>query len=196
MEYPNNSLRNKTEQNLPTEEKKKIEKVVSGPVKVKKKSGFRTFLGNIFNDDTDSMKSYIVNDVIIPAIKKGISETVNIILGGVPGQGSRSTAQKVSYRRYYDEPSYSTREPAQTKYDYDEIAFASRGDAEGVLTQMCDLIETYGQCSLADMYEAAGMSCDYTYNNYGWTNLSSSSTRRTRNGEYVLDLPKPRPLKR
>lgn len=199
MEYANNSNKFKEEQRNASvaDEKRKVEKVVTGPVKVKKKTGLQTFFGSIFNDDTTSIKSFIVNDVVIPSIKKGISEILNICLWGTPSQNSRSSSQKVSYRRYYDEPSY--RDPAPTvsnKCDYDEIAFQTRGDAEGVLTQMCDLIDAYGTCSLADMYEAAGMSCDYTYNNYGWTNLASASTRRTRHGDYVLDLPKPRPLKR
>ena len=53
------------------------------------------------------MKSYIVMDVLVPAIKKAISDIVtngiDMILYGEAGKSKKnSTASKVSYQKFYD----------------------------------------------------------------------------------------------
>ena len=59
---------------------------------------------------------------------------------------------------------------------------------------MGDLIETYGMASVADMYDLVGISCDYTANKYGWTNIRNAEVVRTRDG-YMLKMPKALPIK-
>ena len=76
--YENNSHRFREEQAV--EEKKKVEKVVQGTVRTKKKNGFQKFAGFLVSDDVSNIKSYVVKDVVIPSVKKAISETIDMIL--------------------------------------------------------------------------------------------------------------------
>ena len=62
-EYKSNSNRSKEQSS-----DKKVEKVISGNAKVKKRSAL--------SDDIQNIKSYVVMDVLIPAAKKAISDIV------------------------------------------------------------------------------------------------------------------------
>ena len=200
-EYKPNSHKYKEDQKRSILEKKKVEKVIAGTVKSKKKSEIRKFTDVFISEDIDNVKSYILLDVLIPAIKKAISDIVtngiDMILYGETGKTkSYSTASKVSYRSYYDGRNgridYSS---IRTKigYNYDDIIFDNRGEAEDVLSRMDELISTYGLVSVADLYDLVGITGNYTDNKYGWTNIRSASVIRVRDG-YMLKLPKALPL--
>lgn len=196
-EYKSNSHKSK-EQNTSVVEREKVEKVISGTVKTKKKSGFRKFFGNFVAEEGADLKSYIVKEVVIPSVKKAISDTIDMMLYGDSRRGSRTNASKISYRSYYDRP-YDDPRPrtdslARSGYSFDDIILESRGDAEQVISQMEDLIETYGMVSVADLYDLVGISCDYTGNKYGWTNIRNAEVVRTRDG-YMLKMPKALPIK-
>lgn len=199
-EYKPNSHKYKEDQNRSAPEKK-VEKVIAGTVKSKKKSEIRKFTDVFISEDINNVKSYILLDVLIPAIKKAISDIVtngiDMILYGETGKTkSNSIASKVSYRSYYDgrngRRDYSA---IRTKisYNYDDIIFDNRGEAEDVLSRMDELISTYGLVSVADLYDLVGVTGNYTDNKYGWTNIRSASVIRVRDG-YMLKLPKALPL--
>lgn len=199
--YAPNSKKFKEEQKAELEEKKKIDKVVNGPVKIKKKNEISKFKEVFISEDIANVKSYVVMDVLIPAVKKAISDIItngiDMILYGDSGRNRRSSgASKVSYRDYYDRGRDRRDEPtrSRTGYSYDEIIIDSRGEAEEVLNRMDELIETYGIVSVADLYDLVGETCDYTANKYGWTNIRNSEPVRVRDG-YILKLPKPLPIK-
>jgi len=200
-DYKPNSHKYKEEQKrVAVPEEKKVEKVITGTAKSKKKSEFQKFM-DIFIEDIDNVKSYILLDVLIPAIKKAISDIVTngidmLLYGGTGRTKSNSPASKVSYRSYYDggnvRRDYST---VRTKigYSYDDIILDSRGEAEEVLSKMDELISTYGVVSVADLYDLVGITGNYTDNKYGWTDIRSASVIRVRDG-YMLKLPKALPL--
>ena len=199
-EYKPNSHKSKEDQKGSIPEKK-VEKVIAGTVKSKKKSEIQKFTDVFISEDINNVKSYILLDVLIPAIKKAISDIVtngiDMILYGETGKTkSNSTASKVSYRSYYDgrngRRDYSA---VRTKisYNYDDIIFDNRGEAEDVLSRMDELISTYGLVSVADLYDLVGVTGNYTDNKYGWTNIRSASVIRVRDG-YMLKLPKALPL--
>jgi len=199
-EYKPNSHKSKEDQKGSIPEKK-VEKVIAGTVKSKKKSEIQKFTDVFISEDINNVKSYILLDVLIPAIKKAISDIVtngiDMILYGETGKTkSNSTASKVSYRSYYDgrngRRDYSA---VRTKisYNYDDIILDNRGEAEDVLSRMDELISTYGLVSVADLYDLVGITGNYTDNKYGWTNIRSASVIRVRDG-YMLKLPKALPL--
>lgn len=199
-EYKPNSHKSKEDQKGSIPEKK-VEKVIAGTVKSKKKSEIQKFTDVFISEDINNVKSYILLDVLIPAIKKAISDIVtngiDMILYGETGKTkSNSTASKVSYRSYYDgrngRRDYSA---VRTKisYNYDDIILDNRGEAEDVLSRMDELISTYGLVSVADLYDLVGVTGNYTDNKYGWTNIRSASVIRVRDG-YMLKLPKALPL--
>ena len=96
---------------------------------------------------------------------------------------------------YYNKGKNERREAgsAKTRFDYNDIIFETRGDAELVLSELDELMDTYEMVSIQDLYSAAGLDCPYTYNNYGWTNIRSAAVIRVNDG-YMIKLPKAKPL--
>lgn len=188
----------------PNPDKKKVEKVVSGSVKVKKKNGVTKFADSFISEDIHNVKSYVITDVLIPSIKRAISEMVTngidmILYGSTGGRSKRSSADRVSYRNYYDrrdDDRYRDRDRDRVRtsaYSFDDIVFDSRGEAEEVLARMDELIDQYGIVSVADLYDLVGVSGNYTDNKYGWTNIRNAEPIGVRGG-YMLRLPKALPI--
>lgn len=194
--YQPNSHKAKAERE---EAKKKIEKVVNGSVRCQKKSGFQKLLSIFVPEDVDNVKNYIIMDVLVPAAKKAISDTVDMFLYGEAGYSrKKSGSSKVSYGRYYEDKAKENRmrNSYETKpgYDYKDIILESRGEAEAVLEQLDELICQYGIVSVSDLYETVGITGNYTDNKYGWTSIEKAQVVRLRNGEYLLKMPRALPL--
>ena len=203
MDYAPNSHKSKEEKAL-TEvpERKKLEKVVTGKVKTKKRNEISK-LGEIFiAEDARNVKSYILMEVLVPAVKKAISDIVRdgidmILYGESKGRRSSVSSSYVSYRDYSrrdDDRDRFRDSRTRTGYSHDDIVLETRGEAEEVLSRMDELIDTYGVVSVADLYDLIGKSCEYTDNKYGWTNIRNAEPIRVYNG-YMLKLPKALPIK-
>lgn len=203
-EYKPNSNRFKESQHKEPVEEKRIEKVVAGPVKTRKKSKLSKFTQEFISEDAKNVKSYVFGEVLIPAIKKAISDIVtdgiDIILYGESRRGSRrSAADRVSYRNYYDGDTRASRlldnrnRSYSTGYSFDEIILSTRGEAEDVLARMDELMDSYGLVRVADLYDLVGLTGNYTDNKYGWTNIRNAKIVRTRDG-YIIDMPRAVPI--
>ena len=186
------------------EDKKELHKIVSGKVTTRKKSGVQKFLDSIVSEDTGSIRSSILNDIVVPVIKEAIANVfsngsglVNTLLFGDAGRGKSRTsgASAISYRRYYEPEKTSAR--TRNAYDFDSIVIGNRGEAEDVLDKMNEIIEVYGSASVADFYELVGVTGDYTANKFGWTDIHGASIVRVRTDNdygYIIRLPKAYPL--
>lgn len=200
MDYKPNSHKYKEEQKNVPAERKKVEKVVKGKVKTKKKGELSKFKDMFISEDVSDVKSYIFMDVLIPAAKKAISDIVRdgidmILYGNTHRRSISSGASYVSYRSYSDRDRRDDRHESRTRtgYSYDDIVLEDRGEAEEVLERMTELIDTYDVVSVADLYDLVGKPCNYTDNKYGWTNLRNAEPIRVRDG-YLLKLPKAGPI--
>lgn len=203
-DYMPNSNKFKEEQKATSIEKKKVEKVVTGVAKVKKKSEVSKLKDIFISEDASNVKSYIIMDVLVPAIKKAIADIVtngiDMILYGETGHSKRSSSSsKISYRSYYDrrdDDRRYDRDSSRVKqgYEYDDVIIETRGEADAVISRMDEIIDMYGRVSVADLYDLVGITGNYTDNNYGWTNLASAEPIRVRDG-YIIKLPKAMPIK-
>ena len=200
-DYKPNSNRFK-EQQKEKEREKKVEKVVTGKVITRKKSKFSKLTDEFISEDAKNVKSYVIGEVLIPAIKKAISDIVtdgiDMILYGESRKGNkRSTADRVSYRSYYDNdrrPSRNERTPMNSGYFYDDIVLSSRGEAEDVLDRMYELMDAYRLVTVADLYDLVGITTDnYMSNKYGWTTLNNADIVRVRDG-YMIKMPRAVPI--
>lgn len=199
-EYKSNSHKSKETQTNSAE--KNVEKVIHGTAKKVQRSGARKIADIFISEDIDSVKSYVLLDVLVPALKKAISDIVtngiDMILYGESGRTKRSTgSSKISYSRYYDS---RDREPesrrTDSKYDSDDISVESRGEAEDVLYQLDALISRYGIASIGDLYDLVGItvgSGNYTVENYGWTDISRATIVRVKD-RYLIKMPRAKPL--
>lgn len=199
--YKPNSHKYKREQKE-LEERQKLEKVVSGSVKTKKKNEIARFADVIIAEDPKSVGSNLVTEVVIPGIVNLLEDLVvkgiRMLLRGESSSSRRSsTASKVSYRKFYDNrdddrPATSYK---RAVYDYDDVIIPSRAEAEDVLERMKDQLETYGEVSVGDMYDLVGVTCEFTAYKYGWVNLRNAEVIR-KDGGYAIKLPKITPLTR
>lgn len=194
-----NSYKSRMENNQgDNPETKKIDRVVSGTVKRKKKN---TFLSTIFTEDASRVKSYVLLDVLIPAFKKTLYDIITsgmeILLYGEARSKNKTGASRISYASYYNSGPYNRkyedRENRRSSYDYDDIIIDDRGEAEEVLNRLEELVDVYGMASIADFYELVGITGNFTDNKYGWKNLHTAKVVRTYKG-YYIDLPKAEPL--
>lgn len=198
-DYKSNSDKARQEQ----QSEKKVEAVITGAAKTRKKGEMQKFADVFIAEDANNVKSYILMDVIVPAVKKAISDIVttgiDMILYGEAGRSKKNgTASKVSYRNYYDQGADRVRAGSagnrRNTPDYDDILFDTRGDAEAVLDAMNDIISQYGTVSVSDFYDLARVPNDnFTMNRYGWTNISGATAVRVRDS-YILKLPRAIPL--
>jgi hypothetical protein len=196
---PNSNKFKEKQKEAAAEEKKKIEKVVSGSVKLKKQNELSKFAKSFISEDAKDIKSYVVNDIVIPTAKKVISEIIgdvtDIVLFGRRSKNSRTVgASRTSYRSFYDDRSRVVdRAETRPRFDYADIVFTNRGDAEAVLDELFLALKSYRVVTVADLYDAAGESAPYTSNKYGWTSLAGAEVQRVRDG-YVIDLPRALPI--
>lgn len=195
-EYKPNSYRHRTEQaESTTEEPKKVDKVVKGVVKTKKKSGLS---GHKISEDLRTVGSYILSEKLVPTTKKLLYEIISnaadmLIFGDSGSRERRNGASNyVSYRDFSNRR--DDRPRSRSAYSYDDIVLESRAEVDEVLDRMQELIEAYGQVSVGDLYDLVGISGNYTDNNYGWYNLRSAEPVRVRDG-WMIRLPKASPLK-
>lgn len=190
-----------SQRSKPPVTEKKVEKVIKGTVKTKKKTGITKFTDVFIAKDVRDVKTFMVGDVLIPAIKNTLEDIIvkgaRMLLRGESGSrgGSRKSYDRVSYRDYYDRDDYRNDDIPfrSTSRSYEDISLESRDDAEEVLKEMNLLIKRYGMVSIGDLNDLVGRTGEYTDNKYGWTNLRNAYSVRERDG-YSLKLPRPKPL--
>jgi hypothetical protein len=220
--YPGNAKPNKgaaTQQ----EDKPKVEKVVTGKVVQRKKSLGRRITEFVIGDGSRNAVRYVLEDVLYPAAKDTLVDAITQgverrVFGEAIGHGRTRSAGRggssgggsfVSYNRYSgdprgqgsstirrDEPQRGASMSAHGRrnHDFDEIELTSRAEANEVLERMYDLMDKYQVVSVSELYVMLGVVPDFTDEKWGWETLQGSGIRRTRNGGYVLALPRPEPI--
>ena len=152
--YPSNSYnqRNKEE---PNQEERHLEPVVSHDVQVRKKNIAQKFAKAFIAEDLNSVKSYVITDLLIPGIKKMFLSSLEMLLNGKGYSGSKKDKQvtSISYRDYYEKEQKQSESARNPYLDFDDIIFTERGDAEYVLDQMRDVLKKYRVVHVSDMYE-------------------------------------------
>ena len=193
-----NSIKNR-------EEKKKnevVQKVTKGNVKLTSDKPKKHFLDAFFEDDYSDIKAYVVSDVLIPAIKNLIFDSfmgsLEMALFGTSSRsrsrgGSNASHTYVSYNKFSNNRSGRADDTRSSSgLDYQGIIFEERGDADQVLDTLQVLIEDYGQATIGDFYDAAGVTPDDNFaknEEYGWTDLGRARVQRTRDG-YIISMPR------
>lgn len=171
--------------------KKVANKVTTGKVQRRKKSEMRKIADAFMPEDTNSMKSYIFFDLLVPKAKQVAEDVFHAILYGDSEPPRRNNNSHVSYNRYYrDREQPVTRERRTSSYNYDELIFESRAEAETVIDRMLDHLSTYDVISVGDFYEYAGVSSNHTDYKYGWMNIRSAEVVRIGGGKFIIKLPK------
>lgn len=197
----------------------KVDKVVKGATQIKKKPMGKRLMEAFLPANVTNVREYVVKDCLIPAAKAAavdaVQAGVNMIADGVemfffPNGGRKRRRNviggKVNYGGMYrggnnnnnrNDRNRDTRGTHGNEYrgfDYDQVEFDSRSDAEAVLCAIGDLIDDYGFATVGRFYDAAGVSTNNAMTEkYCWTSMVGANVVRSGSSWYI-DMPKPSPL--
>lgn len=207
-EFPGNRQQRPGRRDDKPPTQKKVDRIVQGEVVRRKKPLGRRLAETFVGGDARGVWGYVTFEVLIPAAKDaiadGFQQGVERMLfpdsnprsrrGRRPGSGG----SYVSYDRYSrrdsrDEPRSVSRR-ARANHDFDEIILATRVEAEEVVEQLFEIVSKYDVVSVADLYNLVGVTGNFTDEKWGWTDIRGAGVTRLRNGEYLLDLPRPEPI--
>lgn len=193
----------------------RVKPVVKGKVSIRKDKPIGRKLKEVFlAEDWDTVKQYIVWDVVIPGIKYTFVNALEMmILGRRSTRGGNTYVNYSSFgssnRNNIKNNSVAVNSNNKRKPDIRDFVFEpdferypnemearrqALDDAEKVLRELKDAIETFGIATVSDFYRAVNMSTEYTEGDWGWTNLDDVGVYECRQGWYI-NLPKPRYLK-
>lgn len=212
---PGNSHKERASQERPSpqseEPREKLEKVVTGTVTVSKQPWYKRWARNMFAGDAQTMREYIVQEVIFPGLKTALDEIIvggtrNVLWGpdsrharrGGGGGGGHGGGIRARYDKMSEDDRPRRREmsyEARRTHDFNDIKLDSRSEAIDVIERMVMHIGKYRQASVADLYDLLGTTGSYADQNYGWFNLDDADVRQYR-GAWLLVLPTPEPLRR
>lgn len=210
MDYAGNSKKAKGEVSGEKKPEKVVEKVVVGEVVVQKRSLMRKFKDTFIEQDLKTVSRYLVSEVMIPAARNMIAETVNkgvdrVLFGGSMtrrGYGGYSAGPRITYNSPVSRalrgdiprnaPPLEIGPRRASRY-HDDLIMSSRDDAEAVLQAMIDIIDKYEIVSVGDLNELVGRPSSYTDNKMGWIYLGDVQIRQIRDG-YLIDFPPPEPI--
>ena len=202
LDLPSNTHKSKIQQ---------TKKIVKAKTKVlrKKKSFIKQFSELFMGEDGGSVSSYILKDIIVPTAKGIVTDVIEAITDAVKGGIEMQLFGEQTNRRQdrrgsgiYGKTSnthtnYSNPKPARTKRtsntranQFDDIIVGSHREAQAVIRGLNDLIDQYGQATIADLQEIVQITGDFTDSYYGWVNLNTARVKPDRDG-YLVDLPKP-----
>ena len=213
-EFPGNSRRAIPAKPEPEKApEKNVQKVVSGEVVQRKPSMGRRMRDAFLGGSTQSVKDYIVLDVIIPAFKDTIADAVTggierIVFGegARPGRGrargyghpggngfnyaGMSTRNAVPGGPFHNDPRQQLSRQARATHMFDDVIFPTRSDAEAVLRGMFELMDQFEVVTVSDFLGLAGITSDnYMDRKFGWTDIRDVQVHRIRGGGSVLILP-------
>lgn len=216
----NKDTKNDKKEVKDSESHKQLTKVTSAK-KRKKSVAERLVTSLVGPDGLPSVGHYLTHDVVLPAIKEiivnSVTSGINMMMYGPDSAGKRSTTgysqrgsayrPNVNYQSSYKQtPTTSTsnvkyknesrpyhNETRASGFNSEDYILASRDDAKMVLSQLLEQVDDYGWASLADFFDLVGIDSNFTDNNYGWTNLDFAKFVVVRGG-YALRLPRLEPL--
>lgn len=195
------------------EEKPKLGGSIQGGVSLKRKTPGQRFTETFLNNgDVKTVGQTILLDVIVPALKEMIfnsgRDALSMFLwgdtrasnrgglrtgGGIVRDYTSYSSSIVSRSSNRDRVNISRPEDSPR---YNNLVFEIRGDAENILWNMREYINTYDDIQIIKLYELVkeqtGVDIPMTAQDakFGWSDLTQAYVRQVRGG-YLLDLPSP-----
>lgn len=210
--FPSNSREARAQSEPDKDSPKKVIRLVDSEVVRRKKSLGTRFLESFGGSDGRSVLEYVLFDVLAPAAKDmivdAVTEGTRRAFFGDSGSSSRrgghrpgsSTRGHVSYNQYSssssnnsyrrgDDNNRTFRSRARNSHDIQEIILTTRGKAEDVIDELCEMIDKYQAVSVAELYEMVALDFTHVDSKWGWTDLRDASVSRVSDG-YRLNLPR------
>lgn len=186
-----------------THEVEESKKIVTKPVKKKKKGLIeRLVIGIIGPDGLPAVGAYLGREVVAPALKDLL---VNSLKSGIDMMAYRNSGQPPA--------AHHTRTPARPQTNYaanyqpstqvakavnpravrtmvEDYMIMDRGEAVRVIQQLTAAAEKFNTVSIADYYDLIDVESKYTDFNFGWdAGLLSQAVLQPSNGGYIIKFP-------
>lgn len=177
--------------------------------KPKKKKFGQKLKEAMFSEDigNGSVTEYVFFKILVPSVKRVLSDMANTAInmalgldpktrtvGNNPHTSNASLYRDRNLNRPGDGRSSYGRRNAVSEYEWDEET------ARDIYTQIEDLIDRFGQCSLSDAYSIMGMGSQIrtTDRYWGWTSMKGADVLSVdRLGErWIVDMPSAEALPR
>lgn len=206
-----NSKRAKQASSEPIEDKK-IERITSAEVVIRKRGPWRTFRDLIIEADMGSVGRYLWIDFLIPTLKMMIVGTaeqgINRMVYGEPrsagfrprmnpssslglGANRPGVSNYVPYEALSRQQHQAQLGPGPKVITDDRgYIISSRTEAEEVLDTLAMVIDKYEVVTVADLHEMLGLSSTMIDHRWGWIDVREAQIRQIRDG-WVLELPQP-----
>lgn len=200
----------------PKEKRKDIIKVR------KRKSLWKEVKGEFISEDADSVGSYLLYDILLPALRDLVSDighgALDMAMGTdgrrYRGRGRRDDRTYISYDRYWDRESPRRRARWQddddddyrdrrrnsrrvpSNEDLDDFIFDTKEKARRLLEDMQDRIDKYDDVSVGYLLDRIGESIpgDFVSDDWGWYNLDNAKIKPAYGGGWHIIFPKMRPI--
>ena len=193
--YPSNSFKNKGQ------EERRAVNVVGGGI-IKKKSTGKQVLDSFVNNDSKTIGSHILFDIVVPTIKDmlftGFNSALDMLLYGDDTHNYNSHGRRIvsNGQTNYNAISQKRRIAPSEKVNIgDDVGWTDRYKAKEALNELTDILDTYAYVRVYDFYEIAGLSCDPALRGWGWYDLTSAKVIDNLDGTYSIAMPKPVSLK-
>lgn len=199
---------------------KKVRKITEG--KVKKKPLSQQFKQMFVHDGGDFVE-HLAEDVIVPMMKNmalslvvqigdGIKRGFEDMIFGPDQDGRRrpissnrfDSRPQVNYQRMSSpttvRPGSSNHPSARRDMDrrsnrVRHITLHTRAEGDDVIEELQNMIDRMGHCTVGDYYGALGVDdITSTDHEWGWTTLLAARVRSDGDGDYYIDLPRPRAI--
>lgn len=227
-DYPNNS--DSSNQKVVTQNsgvRREVDRTIksTGTIKKKYRPGL---IGILFEKDFKEAKDTIITEIIKPKIKDAFFNVIDNGLRVISDTFQTMIFENIDYRRGYnnlprrsDQYSYNNQynynsisqkrlnttstgtlraRTSTNLYNYDDLLIDDEAEANEVLCYMQEEIDTYGQVSVAQMYQFANMTPPrHTDYNWGWYELNGVNIEAIDCGQegikWEILLPKAQPLR-
>jgi hypothetical protein len=198
----------------------KVDPVVTGGAKRRRKSLRRQFKETFVAGDAKSAGTWVIFEVLLPGAREVVAESITqgverIIFGSSKRRSGSlyppqtGPAGNIMYNQLSQSalgsrflprtpgglpgPERVMSRQARAAHNFDEIVLTLRSDAEQTIDQLMNIVARYGQASVANLYELVSFEASHVDHKWGWTDLTGAGVTKVRDG-YLLDLPSPHPL--
>lgn len=184
---------------------------VSSPSEIKKDSFWDKFKKAWFGENVENAGEFVIFEVGIPAMKATLSDMISngmevLLFGESSGRHSRGRSKESSgytgmYRRERERERDVREERRSYGYIWEQVEPRSQRDCMAIIAEMRDFAydnEYVTVAELLDIMRASNLA-EYTDENKGWyaedLKGNACSCYAVRGG-YLLDLPRPRAIRR
>ena len=125
--------------------------------------------------------------------KKQEDETAQLYPTSVLQDAVEKLKERLWKANYNSKCNYGSLHNAKQPKIDTKIVFEDRINALVALSNLKDIFDRYGVVSVGDLYDEAGIKCDYTHSRFGWKNhddIHNAKIVRAKGG-YMIDLPEP-----